>query len=406
MSALTVLLIGNYRPTVTLARVLSRKGHRILCGLEGHEGGTDQCRYVDKAWDHPSVVSEPEKFLPALSEFVQQENIDVVFPVTEEAVILFSKHLRDIESFVAVAMAKPDLIATCLNKMQMMKLAQSLEVPTAPFGQAFSIEELESASDATGFPLVVRPEQSTRRIHNKKAYTFESKSELADTLGCWDSQWGSLIYQRYVTGKRHNVYFAAHQGEVFRQVEAVILRTDMPDGSGLAVLGKTCEPNIKLQQYTEQLVKALDYTGIGCAQYLVNQDTGEISFLEINPRIGGNHNVPESAGLELSSVLIDLALNKSLKTSKVQGKTDLTYHWLTGDVMGAKIAWLRKEISTVQLITWILRAFRDAASADIHMLFSWRDPKPWLHVAKAIFPSFGGLKRQLKQRLSLQSQHV
>jgi predicted ATP-grasp superfamily ATP-dependent carboligase len=394
----TVLLLGNYRPTLTLARVLSGKGYRIISGLEGHEGGAEYSRFVNQIWDHPHLRADPDKFAGALREFVEANDVSIIFPVSEEFVRFFSDAQYSCPKHSTVAMVDPKLVRKCLNKIYMLDLATKNQVPTASYAIAKSLVQLYEVGNRIGYPLVVRPEDSTQRLDGKKALFVADEHDLKRQLPDWSATDCGLVLQKKSTGRRHNIYFAARHGRLHRYVHAVILRTDNPDGSGLAVDGLTIAQDPELRDYTERLVEALDYTGVGCAQYLVDKQSGQVNFLEINARIAGNHAVPERAGLDLSAFLIDLAAGREIDANVIDGETSIRYVWTSGDIDAAKIAWMRSEIGHVDAIIWVLRAVWSAIRADLHMTFTWSDPKPGLMALKRLLPSINKLATHIRQR--------
>ncbi len=391
----TILLLGNYRPTLTLARVLSSHGYRIISGLEGCDHGAEYSRYVDQIWDHPYIKTNPEGFQKNLPGFIRKNNVDVIFPVSEEFVRFFADRPNLERGNAAIASVEANLINHCLDKMFMMELAQKHKIPTADFAIVVNQRELVEKSQVIGFPLVIRPQESHQRLEGKKALFIDDKPELRQQLPKWPDLQKGLIIQKKAKGKRHNIYFAARNGKLYRYLHAVILRTDVEDGSGLAVEGVTIAPDPQLQRFTATLVESLNYSGIGCTQYLVDDDSGDISFLEINPRIAGNHAVPEFAGLELSSILVDMALNKTLNTCFVQGRADIRYVWTYGDFLSAKSAWLRREINSLATVVRFWRAARTGMRAHLHMSFVWHDPRPGIMSLLSLAPNWRRLFARL-----------
>ena len=104
-------------------------------------------------------------------------------------------------------------------------------------------------------------------------------------------------------------------------------------------------PDPDLQSYTLRLLESLNYTGIGCAQYLVDGTTGKVAFLEINPRVAGNHAVPEHCGLDLTNTMMELTLSgKPAETKLKFGRIGVRYTWLAGDLEGLKLALRNREV--------------------------------------------------------------
>ncbi|MEM8839617.1 MAG: hypothetical protein AAGE89_16120 [Pseudomonadota bacterium] len=392
----TILLLGNYRPTLALARTLSKEGHRIIVGLEGCDGGAEFSRFTDLVFDHPHLNDGEESFLSALEAFVKENGVTVIFPVAEEYVRVFVKHRDRVSALPPIAMVDPDLVAQCLDKPAMMERCVKLKVPCAPFAMVHDREAAREAIDRLGLPLVVRPERSTQRLDGKKALSLYSGKDTKHLFDVWAHDEGGLILQSRFEGRRYNVYFAADNGKLFRHLQAVILRTDNPDGSGLAVEGKTIEPLPALKDYTERLVGELSYTGVGCAQFLVNDLTGAVSFLEINARIAGNLIVAEEAGLRLSTILPSLALKEPIDQTFIEGRTGMRYVWVTGEMMAAIVNQSRGEIGLLEMTKRCARAFFTGLNADLHMVFLWRDPLPAIVTMIRLMPSFSGIKRRVK----------
>ncbi|MDX5593301.1 hypothetical protein [Pseudovibrio sp. SPO723] len=396
-----ILLLGNYRPTLTLVRTLGAAGHHLTVGLEGSDGGAEFSRHANATWDHPSLLKDEDAFLTALEAYVARNQITLLFPVSEEFVTCFVRHRQRVEALAPVAMMEPELVSACLDKVGMMQRCVRLQVPCAPFALARSAEELQAACDTLGFPLVVRPELSTQRLGGKKAVTLHTAQDVGTLVALWHNRSSALVLQQHFSGRRYNLYFAAEKGVLTRHVQAVILRTDSPDGSGLAVEGETIPPLEPLRTYTMRLIADLEYDGIGCAQYLVEERTGAISFLEINARIAGNLNVPEAAGLALGPLLVNKALGVQATAhpaaSLTEGRTGMRYVWVSGELLAAIVAQMKGEIGFATMVKRFGVALGSAFRADLHMVWSWKDPLPALVTLWRLMPSLSGVKRRLKK---------
>lgn len=394
----TILLLGNYRPTLILARKFSQQGYYIISGLEGCDGGAEYSNSVNEIWDHPSIATDQDGFIAAFNEYIKLKNIDLVFPVTEEFVRLFGENNQlDLNKTKLIGVSS-ELVKKCLDKISMMTLAKECQIPIFPFARVTDHPELIKVANEIGYPLVIRPEKSTIRLGNKKALFLENEAQLLEQIAVWPKGQSALILQQEAYGRRHNIYFSAKDGEFYSYLQSVILKTDAVDGSGLAVEGVTIDPMEDLHKYSSDLVKALNYTGIGLIQFLVDETTGKVNFLELNSRIVGSHAIPEYAGLELGAFQLNLALGNQIENHNIVGRAGIKYVWTSGDIQGTKIAWLNKSISAWGAIGQVFKAIFAAIRADTHMVFSVKDLKPGLMAFKDQFPNFLKLSKTLKQR--------
>lgn len=117
----SILLLGNYRPTLTLVRKLAPLGYRIIVTRGGGEGCSEFSRYVSECWDHPPIEDEIS-FFAALNDFLRQRtDIEVVLPVWEPCVIGLAKHQKFLPQDRVYATPSSSIVQQCLNKLKMVE---------------------------------------------------------------------------------------------------------------------------------------------------------------------------------------------------------------------------------------------------------------------------------------------
>ncbi len=260
----------------------------------------------------------------------------------------------------------------------MLELASCSGVECAPYSTVKTLKDLQRRCEEIGYPVIIRPFSHLNRIGHKKAVICENSRELASAFPEWPANQPGLLLQRYVTGVRHDLYFIAVSGEIRSLLETRITRTDHPDGTGLSTEGVHVRVTEKFREDTRKLISATGYTGIGFVQFIRNPNTGNATFLELNPRTAGSHRCAEAVGMPLTLSALYLA----------QGSTDVAlnsacrfpvgryYAWVSGDLYGIKEALSHREIGLTSATVWLLSAMRSLIRARIHLTFSWSDPRP------------------------------
>ena len=372
-----ILLLGNYRPTLTLARTYARQGYRVVVTRGGGEGLTEFSRYVSGVWDEGGAGKDDRAFVAALADYLcGHPDIGTVVPVTERYAVAVAKHWDLLPRDRVFATPLPKLVLATLDKLNLFERVRMLNVPIAPFARVDDYDSLLRSLNTIGGPLVIRPLVSDVRLAGRKALSVTCPGELRDVLPVWPTEHAGLLVQRKVPGLRHNFYFAAQHGQLVRSLQTKILVTDHADGSGLATDGLTIATMPNIARYTRRIIASLGYHGVGCAQYLVDEATGGINFLEINPRIAGNHAVPEAAGLELGAVAVSLARNPALPIACKHGRTGQRYSWTYGAVRALKTAVASGQMQPRQIPSRLWQIARSAWRSDIHMTWSAADPLP------------------------------
>jgi predicted ATP-grasp superfamily ATP-dependent carboligase len=378
-----VLVLGNYRPTLTVVRTLGRDGFNVVLG-RGHdpEGSAQYSRHVREIWDHPPLDGQGKpNFLTALSRLlVRRGDIQILYPTSEDMALWLADNADRLPRKVLIASPPPSLVRICLDKLRMAEFARLESVPCQPFAAAGSLRELEAAAGRIGYPLVVRPLDHLQRIGTRKAVIVETADDLAKAMPAWPEGHARLLVQRFATGERWNVYFAAQDGEVLRSLEVRAVRTDKLDGTGLSVEGEIVRAPVPLPEYVARLARCLHYTGIGCAQFLVDPATKDVSFLEINPRIAGHHRCTEMMGMDLTRLAIRLAGTMAADEARgsLSPERPIRFCWTYGDLGGLKAAVAAREIGPLRAMLWLGRAAIGFARADFHVTWDAKDPWPTL----------------------------
>jgi len=377
----SVLILGNFRPTLTVARALSEEGfHVIVSEADDKAAGARYSRFVDEMWDHPELHAEAgATFKQALKLLLNQRpDITTIFPAAEKFVVWLANNKNDLPANITVVSPEASLVDLCLDKVKMLDLASRAGIACAPYAEVETLDELYKKSRKLGYPLIVRPFSSLNLLGHKKAIICQSHDELLAAFSTWPGKQSGLLLQRYVTGIRHNFYFIAVNGELQSLLNTLITRTDHVDGTGFATEGVHIAVPRTFKKDIQRLVQELEYTGIGGIQFIHDPDTGEATFLELNPRNGGNFRCAEAVGMPLTRSALQLARGKTdLGLDPAHSyPTGIYYCWLTGDLYGLKEAIAHGEISLGGVVVWIFQMIRSLLRSRIHLVFTWRDPMP------------------------------
>jgi predicted ATP-grasp superfamily ATP-dependent carboligase len=375
----TVLLLGNYRPALTVARSLSRHGYSIMMGVGGGEGCGEYSRFVDESWDHPALSGTGDEFLASLLTLLEAKpEIEVIYPVAEEFVRFLAERERALPERLIVASPRSDIVRTCCDKLALLGVVERVGVDHLPFRVISALNELAPAANEIGFPVAIRPINNLIRLGHKKALIASDAAELGHLLPHWPDGHERLLLQRYAKGERQDVFFAALNGRILRAAQVRYLRTDHIDGTGLCVYGELQALDKRLLKSCQALTQELNYTGIGCAQFVVDPVSSDICFIELNPRTSAIHAAPEAVGMELSYLAIALAQGAVLpEFQETFGyKAGRRYAWTYGELRGIRSALRNREIGPAQATRWVLQMLWSALSADLHLTWRRTDPLP------------------------------
>lgn len=381
----SVLVLGRNRQVLGIVRALSAKGFRVILGRSGRAAFVEASRCVDEVWQHPSMRDEFDGFSAALAEFARERaDLVAVYPAGEEQLRCLAHTRPDLPNRLLYLMPSTEAVDTCLDKGRCYALASDCGVSMASWKRVHSLDELERAVKEIGFPCIVKPNTSQALLAGRKCIRLDTASDLEKQLPDWPPEHPDLVAQRFFTGHRHNCNFAADRGQLLTYAELRILRTSEADGSGNLVDACTLPADPARRAEIEGFVSRLDYTGIGCAQYLVD-DQGRFVFLELNPRIA-SCTAFQAAGFDLTEMALACeGLTPSKLSELDRYREGLRIVWLLGDMQGLLTSLLKRRTNLRGCARWLGASVASWWRADVHVVWSVRDPRPaFAHVMQMI----------------------
>ena len=387
-----VLVLGDYRQTVTVVRSLGRAGFEVILGTADRQSSTRLSRFASDVWFYDNAT--PQRFCNSLEAFLRNERPDYVFTVGEtqlRRVLPAASRLEALSIWV-----NPDFatVARCFDKSAMYELAPQLGIPAMPWTRFTCADDWRRRAQDMGFPVVVKRKDSATQVLERKALIFHDAAQLDAFLAALpqDQDPGTLILQKFAAGTRHNCHIAAADGRLLAYFQQKVLRTDEPDHTGIGVAGVSVAPSPVLRAHCEALTRALRYTGIGCIQFLVDEATGAISFLELNARMDSTAALPYRMGIDFPLLGVQLAAYRKARCAGEGNasrllpepvspgyRTGTTYYWLYGDLR-AFLQELRAGRTGPARLAARIADMVQLSLTSRHLTFEWRDPLPTLHM--------------------------
>ena len=374
-----VLVLGDYRQTVTIVRSLGRADFRIALGTNERRSSTALSRYVSDV--RVFEESNRDHFLDQLEAYLRYEKPDFVFPVGESQARCIACAAGRFMPLATWVMPDPDTVLRCFDKRALYHLTPTLGIPTAPWREYTDLEDWSRAAPEMGFPVVVKRKDSSAHIKQKKAIILRTPEAfdrfLAELQSEPDAE--SLVLQKFAPGERHNCHIAADRGRIVAFFQQKVLRTDEPDGTGIGVEGVSVAISPDLRAHCERLVEALGYHGIGCIQFMVDEKSGAVAFLEVNPRLDSTAALPYRLGYDYPHIAVEIAARNAPAPLTKAYRTGKHYHWLYGDAL----CWLdcrkQRRYTAAELLDWALKMLWCTVTSH-HLTWDARDPIPTLYL--------------------------
>ncbi len=212
------------------------------------------------------------------------------------------------------------------NKVDVRQLALKLGVPVVPGSEgSVTIDEARKIAHEIGFPIMLKAEgggggRGIYEIHSEDQ--LESAFHKASVMA--EVSFGNphLFVEKFLTSVRHiEIQVIADQhGNVFafderdctvqRNHQKLVEITPSPWP------GMTAKLRAQLKEYSEKLVKAVNYHSLATVEFLVDH-TGTPFLIEVNTRLQVEHGITECRyGIDLVEEQIAVAFGSVLRFNK------------------------------------------------------------------------------------------
>ncbi len=396
-----VLVLGHdVRFVLPIVRSLGRRGIITDLAWCSAKSPATRSRYIR----HLHKIALPElqdnSWIGDLRELIQTHRYDLVIPAAESFVFFLQQHRTAFEEFGSVCLMDDEVFQTAFDKMKSWDLAHSLNIPVPDSEICRNIEELDRFLQSATYPLILKPDCSVNPdTPSSKNYVMTARcAQDARKIFRNISSNGSRIHlQTLVSGIGVGVEFLANQGELLAVHQHKRLHETSGHGS---TYRESVAVSPELYQATEKIIKELNYTGVGMAEFRVDDDTGQWWFLELNARFWGSLPLAVASGVDFPFYLYELLVEgrttfnvnsrDAVRCRNLRNDLRWTGHWLRQHfnsqavVSAQQSGWNVNSISFTRCVWDWLRLLTLQDHQDV---FAWDDLSPSFWEARQILSS-------------------
>ena len=373
-----LVLDALQRSALAVTRSLGTKNIDVFSADESVTALAGSSRFSFQYFSYPSPRLHPEQFIERLSYIVKQQGIDILMPMTELTTQLLLLHQHAFPS-VTIPFPSLSIVDSLADKYQLMKMAETLDVPIPKTWYVSDPESLPCKLDDLPYPLVLKPgkswifhQQQWRRagVH----IVQDAKAAKAALDSYWAFKAHPFMLQQCVDGEAAGVFAIYNQGKPLAFFAHRRLREKPPSG-GVSVLSESAPVNPELLAPAKKLLDNANWHGVAMVEFKVAPD-GTPYLMEINTRFWGSLQLAVDAGVDFPYMLYKLACEE--KPEMVTDyKTGLKLRWLLGDLDNLYLTLRNSQLPTSKKLSATARFILPTSGKTRHEVNRWSDLKPF-----------------------------
>jgi predicted ATP-grasp superfamily ATP-dependent carboligase len=388
---------GNTRAALAITRALGRENCEVIVGAEKHPCLASESRFCAGEITYPDPLRDYAGFLHYFRGILDDIKPDVLLPVTDVTTMIAAEHKDSLKKYCAIPFPDYEAVQRAADKSGVMKLAKQLDIPvprTLYVNDIREAQEAVSSCSSIGYPVVIKPSRSRVRTGNVwKSHGVkyaDDEGQLRRILRGLNNEGGfPVLLQERIIGDGVGLFLLMDAGATIAAFAHRRLREKPPSG-GVSVLRESMPIQPQLKEYSERLLKALNWQGIAMVEFKQDRKSGRFMLMEINGRFWGSLQLAIDAGVNFPVLLTMSAMGE--KIAPVHDyRIGVKSRWFWGDV-DALLSRLFKSAKELQLppghpgrLKTLFQFLKLKEKNTRYEVLDMDDIKPWLYETRCWF---------------------
>ncbi len=330
-----LVLDGHCNAALAFTRSLGHAGHWVAVGSsQGLLAPAAQSRYCRRSFEYPASTEEPEHFFKAVLNFVRENEIELVAPLTDWTTFPLVKRrsqLREVASLAAPSLEALEIVS---DKYRTIILARGLKVPVPETLLVRSFDDLEVARQWPQ-PIVVKDRFSVRWLEDKvvlgsTSYAY-SWDDLCQKVRQRLEEAGDVLIQKLVGGRGVGFSCFALEGKAYAPFQWQRVREENPCG-GASSARKSVALDPQVLEFGRNLMMRSGFQGIGMVEFKWDPATRGLCLMEINGRPWGSIQLAVESGIDYPQHVAYWFLQGVRPPERVEYKKHITCRKFVGDL--------------------------------------------------------------------------
>ncbi len=305
MDAKRVLVTNCHHPVgYNISKSLEKKGVPVISSGKTKYGLTRFSKYPEKYLQYHDPHDNEDLFIKSLNKIIEENDIEVIFPVGDYTTIPISKNKDKIEKKgVIIPISDWETLNRLDDKLLLSNACKKHGV-LYPYTKLVSnIDDLKRYSKDIGFPIVFKQ----RSQYSGAAYA-NNIDEAITKFNKMKRNGTEILIQEYCSGEIYTFSTVMNHGKP----KCIFLAKkidELPPSGGVCQYGVTInKPEIISSGL--KLLKGVKWHGVASPEFIVNKD--EIKIMEVNVRFFGYTKLAIDSGVNIPWLLYKIATNQTI----------------------------------------------------------------------------------------------
>ena len=300
-------VLGMFETGLGVGRSLGRKGIKVI-GIDFKKDIGFYSRFMTvRICPHPLEEEENfTEFLLALGK--TQKEKPVLFITSDDFLFSVTKNRERLKEYFLMNFPDKRIVESVIDKYQQYLLAKKIGIPLPKTFFPKNLTELDQIKRGLSYPVFVKAQEVNlwrKNISSSiKGFFINREHDLINIFKVIFKKYSKAIVQEIVQGPDTNHFkiccYLSKKGAVLLAFTLQKIR-QQPIRFGVgAVVQSIHYP--KLLEIGEKLFTAINYRGVGSAEFKLDEKDGKLKLIELNPRYWQQNILAEKCGMNFPFV--------------------------------------------------------------------------------------------------------
>ncbi len=325
---------GDNRSALAVTQSLGKRGHRVVVAAAKAKSLASCSRYCAQGCAVPDPMSHGEAYVAAICDLAVQENIELIFPMTEQSIYRLNPVRGSLPAQTRLACPAPGMMAAVADKLSLLRLAESLQVATP---QTFYLSGTDELSTVIGkiasYPVVVKPALSRRLSEGRFLFGgvryAATPAELAQLYATTPVLRYPSLIQEKIYGPGTGLFTLYDKNRHLALFSHKRLREKPPSG-GVSVVSESVPLDEEMVAAADRLLAAVGFAGVAMVEFKRDQRDGKAKLMEINGRFWGSLQLAVACGVDFPLLYLEYLQGRTFDSPLKEYKTGHKLKWFFG----------------------------------------------------------------------------
>jgi predicted ATP-grasp superfamily ATP-dependent carboligase len=312
-----LLTDGNFKHTLAAVRSLGKRG----CEVTVLSHLPVSISFYSKYCRHRVIAPDPEKdprFAAFLLEYVKNNPVDVLLPVSFAAVMQISRIRHELEKYVKIPLADDAALDIAGRKDRTIQYAEMIGICVPRTWYPRTEAEVGTIAHEVSYPAVIKGSEESGFVRYAN-----SPDELLEKYRMIVRY--SPVIQEYITGEGYGFFALYNHGTARAIFMHKRIREYPVTGGPSAVAESVYDP--ALRDAGLRILDSLNWHGVAMVEFKKDGKTGEFILMEINPKFWGSLGLAIAAGVDFPFLACKMTIDGDIEPAS-HYEIGIKYRWI------------------------------------------------------------------------------